>query len=127
LLSASVFRLVFLVLALALWIAGVSRYARRTRTARVSETTEDELPLDTRDGLVLITILVTFAILVFGVMELGWDFDQMSALFFIMGIVVGLIGRLGVNRTAEAVREDFRSMAVVGMLMGLGATSCLVG
>ena len=118
LLSASGFRLVFLVLALALWIAGVSRYARRTRTARVSETTEDEQPLDTRDGLVLITILVTFAILVFGVMEFGWDFDQMSALFFIMGIVVGLIGRLGVNRTAEAFVEGFRSMAFAAMLIG---------
>jgi uncharacterized ion transporter superfamily protein YfcC len=118
LLSASRFRLVFLGLALALWIAGVSRYARRTRTARVSETTEDPQPLDTRDGLVLITILVTFAILVFGVMEFGWDFDQMSALFFIMGIVVGLIGHLGVNRTAEAFVEGFRSLAFAAMLIG---------
>ena len=113
LLSASGFRLVFLVLALALWIAGVSRYARRTRTARVSETTEDEQPLDTRDGLVLITILVTFAILVFGVMEFRWDFDQMSALFFIMGIVVGLIGCLGVwLLEAAVVVNDFPSSGV---------------
>src|SRR5438876_2732185 len=118
LLSASGFRLVFLVLALALWIAGVSRYARATRTARPSEISEEEKPLDTRDGLVLITILVTFTIFIVGVMEFGWDFDQMSALFFIMGIVVGLIGRLGVNRTAEAFVEGFRSMAFAAMLIG---------
>ena len=118
LLSASGFRLVFLVIALAFWIAAVSRYARRTRTARLSEITEEEKALDTRDGLVLITILVTFAILVFGVTRLGWDFDQMSALFFIMGIVVGLIGRLGVNRTAEAFVEGFRSLAFAAMLIG---------
>src|SRR2546423_858860 len=118
LLSASGFRLVFLVLALALWIAGVSRYARRTRTAAVTEISEGEQRLDRRDALVLITILLTFAILVFGVMRLGWDFDQMSALFFIMGIVVGLIGRLGVNRTAEAFVEGFRSLAFAAMLIG---------
>jgi uncharacterized ion transporter superfamily protein YfcC len=118
LLSGSGFRLIFLALALALWIAGVSRYARATRTTRVSEINQEEKPLDTRDGLVLITILITFAILVFGVMEFGWDFDQMSALFFIMGIVVGLIGRLGVNRTAEAFVEGFRSLAFAAMLIG---------
>ena len=118
LLSAAGFRLVFLVIALAFWITAVSRYARRTRTARVTEISDDERPLDKRDGLVLITILVTFAILVFGVTRLGWDFDQMSALFFIMGIVVGLIGRLGVNRTAEAFVEGFRSLAFAAMLIG---------
>jgi len=75
-------------------------------------------PLDIRDRLVLITILVTFTIFIVGVMRYGWDFDQMSALFFIMGVVVGLIGRLGVNRTADAFVEGFRSMAFAAMLIG---------
>jgi len=118
LLSASGFRLVFLAVALALWIAAVSRYALATRTARLSEVNEEEKPLDVRDGLVLITILITFAIFIIGVMSYGWDFDQMSALFFIMGIVVGLIGRLGVDRTADAFVEGFRSMAFAAMLIG---------
>lgn len=118
LLSASRFRLVFLVIALAFWIAAVSRYARRTRTAPVAEMIEAEQPLDKRDALVLTTVLLTFALLVFGVTRLGWDFDQMSALFFVMGIVVGLIGRLGVSRTSEAFIEGFRSMAFAAMLIG---------
>jgi uncharacterized ion transporter superfamily protein YfcC len=118
LLSGSGFRLVFLALALGLWTAGVSRYARATRTARVSQTDEEQKPLDIRDGLVLITILMTFTIFIVGVMEHGWDFDQMSALFFIMGVIVGLIGRLGVNRTADAFVEGFRSMAFAALLIG---------
>ncbi|HEX6627920.1 MAG TPA: Na+/H+ antiporter NhaC family protein [Gemmatimonadaceae bacterium] len=118
LLSAAGFRLVFLAIALVFWIAAVSRYARRTRTAPVTELSETEQPLDKRDAVVLITVLVTFAMLVFGVTQLGWDFDQMSALFFVMGIVVGLIGRLGVNRTSEAFIEGFRSMAFAAMLIG---------
>jgi uncharacterized ion transporter superfamily protein YfcC len=118
LLSGSGFRLVFLALALALWIAWVSRYARATRTARVSQPDEEQKPLDIRDRLVLITILVTFTIFIVGVMKYGWDFDQMSALFFIMGVIVGLIGRLGVNRTADAFVEGFRSMAFAALLIG---------
>jgi uncharacterized ion transporter superfamily protein YfcC len=118
LLSASGFRLVFLALALALWIAGVSRYARATRTVPLTQTKGEKEPLDIRDGLVLITIFITFTIFIVGVMEYGWDFDQMSALFFIMGVIVGLIGRLGVNRTADAFVEGFRSMAFAAMLIG---------
>ena len=118
LLSASGFRLVFLALALGIWIAATIRYARKTRTARLGQTDEEERPLDIRNGLVLITILITFAIFIVGVMKFGWDFDQMSALFFIMGIVVGQIGGLGIARTAEAFVEGFRSMAFAGMLIG---------
>ena len=118
LLSGAGFRIAFLVLALAVWILATMRYARATRAAPVSEVSSEEASLDTRDGVVLVTVLLTFAMLVFGVTRLGWDFDQMSALFFIMGIVVGLIGRLGVNRTAEAFVEGFRSMAFAAMLIG---------
>jgi uncharacterized ion transporter superfamily protein YfcC len=42
----------------------------------------------------------------------------MSGLFFIMGILAGLIAGLGVNGTAAAFVEGFRSMAFAGMLIG---------
>ena len=45
---------------------------------------------------VLGIVLATFAAFIYGVMRLGWDFNQMSGLFFAMGIVVGLVGGLGV-------------------------------
>ena len=118
LLSASGFRLVFLALALALWIAATMVYARKTRT--IGDSADDVIadPLSRRDGVVLGLVIVTFAIFIVGVMRYGWDFDQMSALFFIMGILAGLIAGLGVNGTAAAFVEGFRSMAFAGMLIG---------
>lgn len=118
LLSASGYRLVFLALALALWIAATIRYARRTRTASQDSRAEVVEEVNARDGVVLGLVIVTFAIFIVGVMKFGWDFDQMSALFFIMGVIAGTIGGLGVTGTAEAFVEGFRSMAFAGLLIG---------
>ena len=63
-------------------------------------------------------VLATFAVLTFGLLRLSWDFDQMSALFLIMGIVAGLIGGLRVTGTAEAFVKGFRSMAFAALLIG---------
>jgi uncharacterized ion transporter superfamily protein YfcC len=118
LLSASGFRLVFLALALAIWIGATIRYALKTRTTGAAAKSEAGEPVGARDGIVLALVIVAFAIFIVGVMKFGWDFDQMSALFFIMGVLAGLIGGLGVNGTADAFVEGFRSMAFAGMLIG---------
>jgi len=118
LLSASAYRLVFLALALALWIAATIRYARKTQTVSERPSAEVIERINARDGVVLALVIVTFAIFIVGVMKYGWDFDQMSALFFIMGVIAGLVAGLGVNGTAEAFVEGFRSMAFAGVLIG---------
>jgi uncharacterized ion transporter superfamily protein YfcC len=51
-------------------------------------------------------------------MRLGWDFPQMAALFFVMGVVAGLVGRLGIAGTAAAFGEGFASMAYAASLIG---------
>ena len=62
--------------------------------------------------------MITFVVFIYGVMRLGWDFDQMSALFFAMGLVAGLIGGLGAGGTARAFVTGFTSMAYAAMLIG---------
>ncbi len=104
LLSASGYRLVFLALALALWIAATIRYARRTRMVSEGPSGEVVEVVNGRDGFVLGLVIVTFAIFIVGVMKFGWDFDQMSALFFIMGMIAGLIG--GLARAIYVVAEQ---------------------
>ena len=48
--------------------------------------------------MILAIVLATFALLTYGLLGLGWGFAQMSSLFFIMGIIVGLIGGTGAQR-----------------------------
>jgi uncharacterized ion transporter superfamily protein YfcC len=112
------FRTGVLVPALALWIGGTMLYARRT--ARQPQALPDDRAarLDRRDILVLAAIVSAFAIYIYGAQRLGWEFDQLAALFLVVGTLAGLLGRLGVGGTADAFVEGFRSMAFAGLLIG---------
>ncbi len=122
LLSGSAYRILFLAIALALWIAWTMRLAVRTRESSRQKASEEPEDLDaaptSRDGLIFVIVGATFAILVYGLLSLGWGFDHLSALFFIMGVVVGIVGRLGVTGTADAYVDGFRSMAYAALLIG---------
>ena len=120
LLSGSFFRIAFLIPALGLWIWGTIRYARRTQTKTIAEEySSEDSKLGVRSASILLLVLLTFAVFVYGVVRLGWDFDQMSALFFLMGVLAGFLGRLGITGTAEAFVEGFRGMAFAGILIGV--------
>ena len=135
LLSGAAFRIAIMAVALAGWIWGTWSHARRIRlrATRFGETSlkveergrdagtdgkPDDTPLDLRGGIVLALVIVTFAVFVFGVMRLGWDFDQMAALFFAMGLLSGTVGGLGVGGTARGFVTGFASMAYAAMLIG---------
>jgi len=126
LLSGSTFRLVFLALALALWFGATMRIAASTRSeARTDEAGQRE-PVTLKDGLILGLVVVTFALLVWGIRSHDWDFNHLSALFFIMAILVGLLGGLGVGGTAEAYVKGFRSMAFAALLIGFARAISVV-
>src|ERR1044071_3832551 len=108
----------FLALALGIWIWGTVRYGVRTRATPAPESEPATGALDRRRGAVLGLVLVAFGTLVAGVLRAGWGFNEMAALFFLMGAVAGIVGGLGVSRTAEAFVAGFRSMAYAAMLIG---------
>lgn len=126
LLSGSAFRMVFLLIALTFWIVVTMRYAARTRTEPEAHDAAALHHLDGRMTAVLVIVLLAFAAFVVGVMKFGWDFDQLAALFFTMGVLAGVIGGLKFNGTAEAFVEGFRSMAFAGLLIGFARAIYLV-
>jgi uncharacterized ion transporter superfamily protein YfcC len=112
------FRLAFLAPALALWIGGTMWYARRERRPPDRPDEGRRTVLDWRDILILLSIVGAFGVYVYGAQRLGWEFDQLSALFFLVGVLAGILGRLGLTGTAEAFVEGFRSMAFAALLIG---------
>ena len=116
--SGVIFRTVFLAIALALMIVVTMRHATRTRVTVEHIDTPEQGSLAGMDWLILSSVAVTFVVAVWGIMSLGWGFDELSAVFFSMGLIVGGLGNLGVTGTAEAYVKGFRSMAYAAILIG---------
>lgn len=126
LLSGSAFRMVFLAIAMIFWIMSVMHYAKRHRIAAETADTGVAAKLDTRMAIILGLVLATFALFVIGVMRWEWGFDQLSGIFFVMGVTAGLVGGLRLNGTAEAFVEGFRSMAFAALLIGFARAIYLI-
>jgi uncharacterized ion transporter superfamily protein YfcC len=119
LLSGGAFRLIFLAIALGIWIWGTMRHALRTRIAReTDQTSHEHHTFDARRITVLAIVVTAFAIFIVGVLRYDWDFDQMAAVFLLMGVLAGLVGGLGVTGTAESFVEGFKGMAFAAILIG---------
>lgn len=116
--SGWAFRSIFLLVALALWIGMTMRYAARTRVAPQAVAGDEGQALTSRDQLVLTMVAVTFVVVVWGLLRAGWDFNRLSAAFFIMGVAVGLVSGMGFGGTATAYVRGFREMAYAGLLIG---------
>ena len=120
------FRLAFLLPALGLWILGTMYHARRTRVTPEVPVAEERTSLSGRDLTVLLAILAAFAIYIYGAQRLGWEFNELAALFFAVGVLAGLLGRLGVGGTTEAFADGLRSMTLAALLVGFARSIYVV-
>ncbi len=59
-------------------------------------------------------------------LQLNWGFNEMTAEFFVLGIIVGLIGKLGINGTSEAYIEGFKTMIFAAIVVGLANSISLI-
>lgn len=65
---------------------------------------EDEREMNKTDVAILIVLGLTIASLIYGVLSFGWYFEEISALFLTMGIIVGIIYH---KTNLEQIAKDF--------------------
>ena len=76
------------------------------RPAGSSPAAEARAPRRTwRDLTILLAILAAFVIFVVGAQRLGWDFEQLAALFFVMGVLAGGARPAGPGRHGGRLRR----------------------
>jgi uncharacterized ion transporter superfamily protein YfcC len=126
LLSGAALRVGLLLVALALWIWWTIRHAERTRVAPDDERAQSSHSFDQRQRLIVLLITAPFVAYVIGVLRFGWGFNELSAAFFVAGILVGLVGRLGVQGTVDAYLEGMRSVTAAAVLIGVARSISLV-
>lgn len=86
-------------------------------------------PLTRRHAAILIVFALTFLVMIYGVIPfdemglplpvLGWWFPELSALFLVGGIVVGLMDRLGEVELAETFVSGCTDLLGVAFIIGI--------
>lgn len=136
--SGMAVRLVLWVVTTALAVAFVMLYARRirrdpTRSVLHDVAGTDVLPpgsaapatpsdadaMTGRHGAVLLTFALGLALLVVGVVRMGWYIEEIAALFVGVGILVGAVGRMAPGAIASAFMDGARSLVATAVIIGL--------
>ncbi|MBA4746260.1 MAG: YfcC family protein [Muricauda sp.] len=118
LLSGSSFRLVALFIAFAVWSVYLLYYAKRNRVEKVKMATENT-SMNLRNKIILSLLTLTFAFVVFGIIRFDWGFSEMSGCFFALGILSGLIAKMGWNKTGETYVAGMKEMVFACIIIGL--------
>jgi uncharacterized ion transporter superfamily protein YfcC len=120
-----VFRMFFFVLAVFVWIAYHANYGKlKSQVASSVEIKKVSISLQHR----IILSLTSFGIglMIWGVAIQGWDYNQMGVMFFVIGFACGIIGRLGLNGTAQTFSAGFSEMIFAGVIIGLAQAIYLI-
>ena len=126
LLSGAALRLVLLAVGLTIWIALTMRHAVRNPIARSENDPAAGESLTRRDVVILVLTLAPFATYVVGVARFDWGFNELSALFFIAALVIGVVGRLGVSGSVAAYLKGMETMVGAAILVGVARSISVV-
>lgn len=126
LLSGAVLRLAVLGVAFVLWMYVIIRYARKNRLPTETEEGEADHGISSRHGLILGIVVMAFTLLIVGMMNWDWGFNEMSAEFFLVSMFAGLVGGLGWNGTSTAFVEGLREMTFASLIVGFAHAIPLV-
>ncbi|WP_186757207.1 YfcC family protein [Echinicola salinicaeni] len=124
--SGSVYRIIILVLAYILWTGLIIRYANNNKVEKLKEESDEKHKMKARNIVILMLTALAFIIVIYGLLILDWGFNEMSAEFFVLGIIAGLVGGLGFNGTAEAYISGFKEMTFAAIIMGLANSITLI-
>lgn len=84
---------------------------------------QDEMGGDsklTRTHILIILVFVgSLGIYVYGAISLGWGINEMSAMFLIITVITGFIGRLGGNETVRHFMEGCQKLVYGALIIGV--------
>jgi len=76
--------------------------------------------------LILVLFLGTIVFLIFGVLYLKWYISEIAALFFGLGILVGLLGRLNFSKMASSFVDGAKDLVLVAFVVAFARAILVV-
>jgi uncharacterized ion transporter superfamily protein YfcC len=114
-----------LIVAVAVWIAWTIAMASRDRVPPKAEHVAIA-PATARDGVLLALVLVPFIPYVFGVLRYDWGFNELSALFLVAGLAVGLVAGHNLSDTATAYLKGMETVLAAALFVGVARAISVV-
>lgn len=87
---------------------------------------EGAIEFSVRHKLVLVTFAASLLMLVIGVIELGWYIEEIAGMFFIMGIVVGIIGGLKSDVLIKSFIEGAKDLVGTALIVALARATLVI-
>ena len=78
-----------------------------------------EEPFTARRVCILVLFVCSFALMIFGVVKLGWWFEEMSALFMVVGIIIGVISGIGEKKFVNTFVAGAADLMGVALVIGI--------
>ena len=83
-------------------------------------------PATARDGVLLAVVLLPFIPYVLGVLRYDWGFNELSALFLIAGLTVGLVSGRSLSDTAAGFLKGMESVLAAALFVGVARSISVV-
>jgi uncharacterized ion transporter superfamily protein YfcC len=101
-------------------------YFGKTKDLQTEKQEIKPVQISFRNGLILFLTFAGIGVMGWGITQRDWGYNEMSALFFVVGFACGLIGKLGLNGTATQFTVGFGEMIFAGVIVGLSRSVYLI-
>lgn len=129
------YRMVAWVIFTAIAVFFIQRYANKIKknpeksllhgqSMEIDEVNENEIPEFTGSKKVIVALIILgFTIIAYGTAKWGWYLKEISGMFILLGVIVGIIGRLSTDQMSESFARGAKiiipSALVIGMARGI--------
>ena len=111
--------------AVATWVAWTLAMASSDDVRQAQPVATSE-PATARDGMLLALVLAPFIPYVYGVLQLDWGFNELSALFLVAGFAVGLLSGRDLTTTTTGFLRGMEAMLAAALFVGVARAISLV-
>ena len=118
-------RVSLLIAAVALWI-GWTLLMARNDDVKPEVAPPAREPARGRDFVLLALVLLPFVPYVYGVLKLDWGFNELSALFLVAALAIGVVSGKTLSDSAAAFLKSMEGLLAAGLFVGVARSISLV-
>lgn len=116
----------------------IVRYAERTKKDPTAsyiygvegiqefDAAENEVEVEGKHPLILLLIVASFGVLMYGAIKFGWGLVETAVCFIWMALVIGFAYGYGPSKIAQLIVKGARGMTSAALIVGLGAAVALI-